>query len=735
MRAYFKNIGNFLNSHKGVVIIVIASLLLVLVDVVQYYYTHRMVESELDKSAESELTRKAIVIRSMLNLMEKTLEEHLWDLERNIHQPDSIYEATKRIIIVNPQVRGSALNFVPYYYPEKGRLFEPYAYKDGDSIYVKNLTEDGQHDYTTHPGYIRVMKENMPSWSNPYEFEDDDHTIIPLITYSYPLHDKQGRIITLCGIDISLKWLGDTLNARHLYPSSYMLLMTEEGELISQPHKELFTKGDVQQVVNLINDSTVKRYDSETKRSKYIHFRDSLGDGARVYYATMKGKPSWQIAVVCYDDEVYEKLRWMGVNMIFLLFLVLGILGLIIYRYFLNDRKLSAAKVEKERIDNELHIATAIQNAMLTSNKELAHNLDVIVGATLKPAKEVGGDLYSYFVRYEKLYFCIGDVSGKGIPSALVMATTQALFRAVSSHENNPAHIMQTINETACRNNKTNMFATLFIGVLDIPSGRLRFCNAGHDAPVVINGDSVTPLPVKPNLPAGLFDDFKYEIQETVVNEGTTLFLYTDGLTEARDADHQQFGQQRVLKALKQRRNATPDELIAFMTEKVQAFEGEEEQSDDLTMLAIRYAPQAKDYTSLGELTLKNDIKEIKNLHVFLKSLAEKLQMDATMTRNIRLAVEEAVVNVMDYAYPLGMEGFINIKAMTSRNKLKIVITDSGAAFNPTEAARADTSLSAEDRPIGGLGILLVRELMDSINYERSEGKNILTLIKNINHQ
>ena len=732
MKALLIKIGLYLNRHRGAVIIVTACLLLVLVSVVQFFYTRRMFENELGKRAESELTTKAIIIRGMLNTMEKTLEEHLWDVERHIDHPDSMIEATKRIIMVNQNVISSALAFVPNYYPEKGRLFEPYAIKEGDNIRSGNMAEDGKHDYTTHPAVIKMMEEDKPSWSDPYVFEVNEHTTIPLTTYSYPLHDDQGRIIAICGLDISLKWLGDTLNTRHLYPSSFVVLMTEGGELISRPHSENIMESDVNQVVRLINDSTVERFPTQSGRSKGIRFHNSSGKGASVYYANMKGMPHWQIAVVCYDNEVYQKLRWLGFNMLVLLLLVLGILGFIIHRFFLNERRLSVAKADKERIGNELRIATGIQNAMLAQDAEVANHPDIMVGATLKPAREVGGDLYNYFVRYEKLFFCVGDVSGKGIPSALIMAMTQALFRAVSSHENNPAHIMKTINETACRNNKANMFATLFIGVLDLPSGRLRFCNAGHDTPIVMDANGVNLLPVKANLPAGLFDDFEYEIEETVIRKGTTLFLYTDGLTEARNTSRKQFGLQRVMDALNQRRDDTPEEIITFMTEQVQAFAGEEEQSDDLTMLAIRYAPQTEDFTSHGELTLKNDVGEVKHLHAFLKTLADELHLDTSMTRNIRLAVEEAVVNVMDYAYPAGKEGNVNIKALSNRDSLKIVITDTGAAFNPTEAAQADTSLSAEDRPIGGLGILLVRELMDSINYERSDGQNILTLIKQL---
>ena len=572
MKALLKNIGNYLNKHRGAVIIVMASLLLVLVSVVQYFYTRHMLEYEMSKRAESELTTKAIIIRSTLKMMEKTLEEHLWDVERQIDHPDSMFEAVKRIIMVNPNVKSSAIAFVPNYYPEKGRLFEPYAIKEDDGIRIGDLTEDiKNHDYTLHPAVIKMMEEDEPFWSDPYDSDEDEYTTTPLTTYSYPLHDKQGHIIALCGLDISLKWLGDTLNARHLYPSSFVILMTEGGELISRPQSESIKENDVNQVIRLINDSTAERSFTDSGRSKVIRFHNSSGKGASVYYANMRGKPHWQIAVVCYDNEVYEKLRWMGINILLLLLLLLGILGFIIHRFFLNERKLSLAKADKERIDNELRIATAIQNAMLTQDGELADHPDIIVDAILKPAREVGGDLYHYFVRYEKLYFCIGDVSGKGIPSALIMAMTQALFRAVSTHEDNPAHIMTTINETACRNNKANMFATLFIGVLNLPSGRLRFCNAGHDAPIVMSADGVNPLPVKANLPAGLFDDFKYETQETVISEGSTIFLYTDGLTEARDTNRRQFGLQRVMQALNQCRDGSPKEIISYMTDQVQA--------------------------------------------------------------------------------------------------------------------------------------------------------------------
>ena len=174
---------------------------------------------------------------------------------------------------------------------------------------------------------------------------------------------------------------------------------------------------------------------------------------------------------------------------------------------------------------------------------------------------------------------------------------------------------------------------------------------------------------------------------------------------------------------------ADPETIVNKMNRQVHQFMEQEEQSDDLTMLAIRYTPKRNEYTHEEGITLKNDIRCVDQLNDFVKSITDKLDIDTSKAHNIKLAVEEAVVNVMEYAYPTGTTGDIGIHAMYNERKLKFIITDSGVAFNPTKASLADTTLGVEERPVGGLGLLLVRELMDSINYERINHKNTLTLI------
>jgi sigma-B regulation protein RsbU (phosphoserine phosphatase) len=223
-------------------------------------------------------------------------------------------------------------------------------------------------------------------------------------------------------------------------------------------------------------------------------------------------------------------------------------------------------------------------------------------------------------------------------------------------------------------------------------------------------------------------------VQETKVEPGSTIFLYTDGLTEAKRARNQLFGINYTEKVLTKCAvdQLMPREILETLTQEVHRFVGNAKQSDDLTMLAIRYMPKQFKSTMEETLLLKNNVQEVTRLSSFIKSVTEKLGIEKSLARQLRLAVEEAVVNVIDYAYPAGTEGDITVKFMSNGQVLRFQIIDSGVAFDPTAKEKADTTLSVEDRQIGGLGILLVRELMDSINYERENGKNILTLIKNL---
>ena len=249
---------------------------------------------------------------------------------------------------------------------------------------------------------------------------------------------------------------------------------------------------------------------------------------------------------------------------------------------------------QKGRIEGELKVASDIQMSMLPkAYPPYPERNDIEIFGCLTPAKEVGGDLYDFYIRDEKLFFCIGDVSGKGVPASLVMAVSRSLFRIVSTHVNELNRIMSQINEALADQNDSNMFVTLFVGSFDLKTGHLIYCNGGHDAPLLINVKEKRTelLPCVSNLPVGVMPGWEFEVQEATIAPGTLIFLYTDGLTEAENIDHQQFGESRMFEvadSLFDEKEVSPELLIEQMTNAVHDFVGDAEQSDDLTMLTIK---------------------------------------------------------------------------------------------------------------------------------------------------
>lgn len=712
-------------------IIITAAILLELISIFQYHYTRNMLEDELDKRAENEMVMKAILIKGMLNTSEQMLKGHLWNVRDHLDDPEAAYSTLKPILDMHPDILSCGLAFRPNYYPSQGRLFEPFAQMVDGQVRTQQLSGP-DHDYTTMEFYQEAKGDSAGHWSDPYVDYASDEGLIT--SFSMPVTDMKGEFACVLAMDLSLNWLSDTLNARHAYPSSFDLLLTEDGTLICRPNEAHPNGDDTEQVVRLINDSTIVSHVSPNGHIPYIDFtsENHHGDG-RIYFHNMKGDPHWQLAVVCYDKEVYGKFDRMQTVVLLSMLGALLLLMFIILRFANNARKLHDATLSQERISSELRIASGLQMSMLPEGDtdDLKRD-DVDIHGLLDPAVEVGGDLYDFLIRDEKLFFCIGDVSGKGVPSALVMAVVHALFSALTSTESDPARIMHSLNNAACRNNAANMFVTFFIGVLDLPTGRLRYCNAGHDVPVLM-GKEVKMLPVEANVPIGVINDYKYSVQEIVLDDDTCLFLYTDGLTEAMDEQHRQFGIERMLEILSRNRqtdNISLEDLLHGMRLEVNKFVDGAAQSDDLTMMALRYTPNRDEKLAVESLSLKNDLKQVPELNRFVDGVMGKLPVDAPTVSKVKLAVEEAVVNAMNYAYPVGITGNIAVEAHYNQDVVKFVIIDSGKSFDPTKAAAVDTTLSAEDRPIGGLGIFLVRELMDSINYERVGGNNILTLTK-----
>ena len=713
-------------------------------------------------------------------------------VEENLDRPDRLYGLVERVVALNPDIVGSAIAFEPYYYPEKGKQFSPYAYRIGNTVDSKQL---GSPDYEYHyMDWYQIPKLlGKPYWSEPYYDTDGGNTM--MTTYSLPLRNNDGELYAIFTADVALEWLSSMMEETDSINNSegalgqghaYSFIIGRGGTYIAHPDRERVLNetyfSHAMETADTLDDYAGYQMIAGCQGNAHLDGSDTLS----IYYSPIE-RTGWSMAIVVPDAEIVAGARRAGY--IILGLMLLGLLAVILVcryaigritkpltrfaasadeislghfdtplpdvkthdemrhlhdsfltmQHSLNQQIQETARVteQKGRIESELHIARSIQMAMLPKTFPPYPDRDEIsIYGQLTPAKEVGGDLYDFYIREDKLFFCIGDVSGKGVPASLVMAVTRALFRTISSHESQPDRIVSLLNDTIAEDNETNMFVTMFVGVIDLPTGYMQYCNAGHDAPLLISkgGRRIGLLPVDSNLPAGVMYGWKFSLQDTSIDNGTTIFLYTDGLTEAEDINHGQFGEDRIFDSARTcclSGQMTPRRLLEQMTDDIHAFVGEAEQSDDLTMMAIQYDLK-RDIHHHHSLTLPNDVEAVPQLHEFIEEVAEAAQLDASLTMSLNLAIEEAVVNVMNYAYPPGTQGTINLFATTDDHCLTMIISDTGTPFDPTAKEEVDTTLSAEDRPIGGLGIHLIRQIMDSVEYEYVDGKNVLTLKKTI---
>ena len=686
-------------------IVVMAAVLVELISIVQYQRVRSMLADEMELRIRAAMESRVNEIEHVLSLTETTMAENEGYVLHSLSHPDSVYSALASLIDDNPYVVGARIAFIPYFYPSIGRLYEPCVRESRDGSVLFTQIAGPDHDYTRDEDYIWALDSLMAFWTDPVLDGPDS---LSISTYSKPLFNSKGKMVALCGLDIDLSWLGDTLNAHRRFPSSFGLLLTKEGKLLAGPSDLQIPGEEVHKVVEILNG----------------RLPESAVPGIAIRTAALDKDPYREVVMVYKTDEVFARVKKMRRQQFFYLLLALAILAFMINLFARNERKLREATVEQARISGELEVARNIQLEMLP--KEFPAD----VYGFLEPAREVGGDLFDFYRRDGKFFFCVGDVSGKGVPAAMLMSMIHSLFRMISQKQESPSHIVRVLNEEICRDNRSNMFVTFFVGCLDFYTGKLRFCNAGHDKPFLLN-DSVSLLPVKSNLPLGVFPDTDFAEESLQLSADTSLFLYTDGLTEAMNTSREAFGRPRVQEVLEDSlsRSLSPRETVDALSRSAHEFVGTAPQSDDLTMLLLRYRPGD---LFCRNISLSTRTEEVSRLNDFLKDVCADLKLEHKMALGMRLAVEEMVVNVINYAYPENREGTVFVYADSDRKELRFTIVDSGTPFDPTAVIPASTTLDAESRPIGGLGILLARKIMDSVSYCRKENNNVLTLTKSI---
>lgn len=604
-----------------------------------FVISRNTVRQEAIRGATRELENTVLRVNGILEDVQIAADNLEWLIYKDLDNPDRMMEYSRNVVLNNPFLNGCSISFEPNYFPSKGRYFSAYSNRMDGVVYTQQEGND-QYQYFYLDWYLLPKLLSQPCWTEPYtDQEEGDDTMDSRMTVSYckPLIGNDGSFVGALTLDISLEWLSQTISAVKPYPNSYSILVGRGGTFLVHPDPEklfyqtVFTQQLVQQ------DQEMWQLGQDMLSWKEgMHFINLDGKPCFVFFEPMM-TTGWSVAIVCSEEDIFGNYRrFQNVVMalvlggLLLMFLVFSRLigkmleplrrlatqtqviasgkfdsklpevtrmdeiGLLTHSFgdMQNSlvtyvEELTATTAKKERIEGELQIARHIQMSMVPGTfPPFPSRTDIDLYASMSPAKEVGGDLYDYFIQDEKLHFCIGDVSGKGIPASLFMAVACNLFRLLSKQGLPPAEVARQINDNMSEGNDQLMFVTMFIGRLDLASGRLEFCNCGHNPPVLLDG-APHYMDCTPNTPIGVCTGWQYQGQVLENLRGTTLLLYTDGLNEAENPVHEEFGNDRVLQELAARPFPDARKLVESLLAAVAAHVQDAAPSDDLTLLCL----------------------------------------------------------------------------------------------------------------------------------------------------
>ena len=597
-----------------------------------------------------ELTNEKV--QTIVQSVEISAVNILEGVERDLSDPELVYVSLERELKLNTNLVGGGVGFIPNYYPDKGHWFEPYVVRMNDGRLERLQIGSVQHDYFNMPIYVKAHTTEKGYWSET-QFDDiGAMTLVctyslPVHDSEGKVIGVFGADVSLDWLTEQMEEIDRMVNERMIVSEdakhrTYSFLLDRDGDYITHP-----------ETARLVEKNYFKFHEmtSNKRDTSYVHIGHEMLSGRKgkakttigrtpyqVYYSPIE-KTGWSVGIVVPTSTILKPGLTLG---LFLLGMIL--LGMLLTSFIsqylikrtakplqylaqsanevakgnfntplpdirhddeirlLRDsfadmetslteyvRELTYTTAQKASMESELAIAREIQMSMLPKPfAQPTDNDNFDIYSSLTPAKAVGGDFYDFLIRDGKLYFCIGDVSGKGVPAAFVMAVISTQFRSLSHTEDKPEIIVSNINTAAEGRNESMMFATLFVGILDLSTGSLAYCNAGHNAPI-LTGKEPRFLKVMPNLPVGVEKDWDYKGQHLTVAPGTTLLFYTDGLTEAENGDHDMFGEQRIFDTLRSTDAETPESTVNVLLDAVHRFVGNAEQSDDLTMMAIRF--------------------------------------------------------------------------------------------------------------------------------------------------
>ena len=603
-----------------------------------FYQSREAVRQEAINRAMQILDKTSLRVEGILNRVEVASGMTEWLVQRHPDKADSMFVYSRGMLLNNPDFYNCSIAFEPYYFKEKGLYFSAYSKHNGDSIRtIQGGSENYQYFYADW--YLMPTLLGHACWTEPYmDYDYPTNTSEMVTSYCRAIKASDGRFIGVINTSLSINWLSQTISAVKPYPNSYSIMIGRGGTYFVHPdstkitRQTIFTQTLETPDTAMVSLGHAMQHGEEGMREMHIN-----GEHCYVFYKPL-GKTGCSMAIVCPESDIFG-----GFDRLRRTVMAIVCVGLLLMLYFfirIITRELSPlhrlareaetiasgqfdtqlpdfertdeigqlsqsfgnmqqslvryieelkdTTAQKASIESELNVANSIQMSMLPCVFPDRDGLDMY--ASMAPAKEVGGDLYGYLLKGDNLYFCLGDVSGKGVPASLFMAQVTRLFRTLANQQLSPADICTHMNDALSGDeNPTSMFVTLFVGMVDLVSGHLSFCNAGHNPPVIGGGNHHGDfLEMKPNFPIGVLAGLEFEGEEIESIKGRALFIYTDGLNEAENREHEQFGDEHLLNILRNTHFDTARQVIETLAAEVEKHREGADPNDDLTMMCLR---------------------------------------------------------------------------------------------------------------------------------------------------
>lgn len=583
--------------------IIIAVLLMMWATImtIVFVITRNSTAREVESRYEGIILHANEKIRGVLSDVYVAAINNVSTIEHNIDDPNLLQAHLEQMLKLNNYMSSCRLIIEPGYYSEQGNYFEIYAWRDSSSVIKGKQISDKRPDFLTHPWYKSVYNKQDGDWTPPYIDHDASQQLTT--TYLTHIHDRNGKKIGMLGTDVSLDWLRlrhkriDSENherfEKGFKEQSYSFIIDNDGTYLIHPDESRVLNKKFQQFANTTPDTADENILSHIKEHETGVCHVKNGEVKSVLFYSFVKYADWIVVIMVPEAIINHQGNMLGAIILAVMFFGLIVIFFLSRALVRNIDRLRKTTAQKAAIDQELKIASHIQQQMLPKTyPPFPDRTDIDIYGEIVTAKEVGGDLFDFIIHDEKLFFCIGDVSGKGIPASLMMAETISLFRCEAvMKQTSPSRIADLMNQTLCKSNDSFMFVTMFIGVLDLSNGLLHYSNAGHELPLVIDSTSAKFMQVDNNIPIGLRSDWEFSEQKLQLNHGEMIFLYTDGYTEAEDSNHEQYGRERIHSYTNNiaSENLGARTFIKRISESEHLYAGETPQADDITLLAIRY--------------------------------------------------------------------------------------------------------------------------------------------------